>query len=250
VRGTPRPPACDFIKARTGIDEYARRGVAPRYPSRVSAEPTLVQVVSGRSARRAQLVRRAKFLAWGGNAWHILEFAIAVGAGLAASSVALVAFGVDSLIEVAAGGVVVWLFTGRRVGSASAERLAQRLIAASFFALAAYIAVDSIHALGGDHPHASWVGIGLALVTAPTMPLLARAKRRVGRELGSRAAESEAGQNLLCAYLSVALLVGLGANALVGWWWADPLAGLVIAAVAAREGIASWRGDGCAAACC
>jgi len=232
------------------------------------AEPTLLQVAPRATAHRAPLVRRAKLLAWGGNAWHLVEFAIAVGAGIAASSVALVAFGIavgagiaassvalvafgiDSLIEVAAGGVVVWLFTGRRVGSASAERLAQRLIATSFFALAAYVAFDSIRALGGDHPEASWVGIGLALVTAPTMPLLARAKRRVGVELGSRATQSEAGQNMLCAYLSIALLVGLGANALFGWWWADPLAGLVIAAVALREGVQSWRGEGCADGCC
>src|SRR6185503_16074143 len=128
----------------------------------MAADPTLLQVVPRPSARRAQLERRAKLLAWGGNAWHLVEFAIAVGAGIAASSVALVAFGIDSLIEVAAGGVVVWLFTGRRVGSASAERLAQRLIAASFFALAVYIGFDSIRALGGDHPQASWVGIGLA----------------------------------------------------------------------------------------
>jgi len=216
----------------------------------MAAEPTLWQVAPSTAGQRAQLVRRAKLLAWGGNAWHLVEFAIALGAGIAASSVALVAFGIDSLIEVAAGTVVVWLFTGRRVGSASAERLAQRLIAGSFFALAAYIAFDSIRALGGDHPQPSWVGIGLALVTAPTMPLLARAKRRVGRRLGSRATQSEAGQNMLCAYLSVALLIGLGANALFGWWWADPLAGLVIAAVAAREGRESWRGEGCTDGCC
>jgi divalent metal cation (Fe/Co/Zn/Cd) transporter len=216
----------------------------------MAADPTLLQVVPRPSAHRAQLERRARLLAWGGNAWHLVEFAIALGAGIAASSVALVAFGIDSLIEVAAGSVVVWLFTGRRVGSASAERLAQRLIAASFFALAVYVAFDSIRALGGDHPQASWVGIGLAVVTAPTMPLLARAKRRVGVELGSRATQSEAGQNMLCAYLSVALLAGLGANALLGWWWADPLAGLVIAAVAAREGVQSWRGEGCADGCC
>jgi divalent metal cation (Fe/Co/Zn/Cd) transporter len=197
-----------------------------------------MQVVPRASAHRARLLRRAKLLAWGGNAWHLLEFAIALGAGIAASSIALVAFGIDSLIEVAAGGVVVWLFTGRRVGSASAERRAQQMIAASFFALAVYIAFDSVRALGGDHPQASWVGIGLALVTAPTMPLLARAKRRVGVELGSRATQS------------AALLVGLGANALLGWWWADPLAGLVIAAVALREGVQSWRGEGCADGCC
>ncbi len=211
----------------------------------MAAEPTLWQVAPSTSARRARLVRRAKLLAWAGNAWHVVEFAIAVGAGIAASSVALVGFGIDSLIEVAAGGVVVWLFTGRRAGSAAAEHVAHRLIAGSFLALAAYIALDSAHALAGDRPRPSWIGIGLALVTAPTMPLLARAKRRVGRELGSRATESEAAQNLLCAYLSVALLVGLGANALLGWWWADPLAGVVIAAVAAREGVTAWRGDGC-----
>lgn len=216
----------------------------------MAAEPTLWQVAPVASARRAQLVRRAKLLAWAGNAWHLVEFGIAVGAGIAASSVALVAFGIDSLIEVAAGGVVVWLFSGTRSESASSERVAQRLIAASFFALGVYVAVDSLHALGGDHPRASGIGIGLALFTAPTMPLLARAKRRVGRELGSRATESEAGQNLLCAYLSVALLAGLGANALFGWWWADPLAGLVIAVVAVREGAESWRGDGCADGCC
>ena len=99
-------------------------------------------------------------------------------------------------------------------------------------------------------PGTSWAGIGLALVTAPTMPLLARAKRRVGHQLGSSATVSEGAQNMLCAYLSVALLVGLGANALLGWWWADPLAALVIAAVAANEGVQTWRGQGCTDGCC
>ena len=192
---------------------------------------------------RARLERRAKLLAWGGNAWHLIEFAIAVGAGIAAGSVALVAFGVDSAIELLAGGVVIWLFSGGRGASAAAERRAQRLIALSFYLLAAYVVVESLRAFGGAHPAASWVGIGLAAITAPTMPLLARAKQRVGRELGSRATESEGAQNMVCAYLSVALLVGLGANALFGWWWADPIAGLVIAGVALREGRAAWRGD-------
>jgi divalent metal cation (Fe/Co/Zn/Cd) transporter len=145
----------------------------------------------------------------------------------------------------------VWLYTGRRLHSQSAERRAQQMIAISFFLLAAYVAVESLRTLAGSsHPDPSWVGIGLAAVTAPTMPLLARAKRRVGRRLGSAATLSEGAQNLLCAYLSVALLVGLGANALFGWWWADPLAGLAIAAVAAREGVESWRGRGCAGDCC
>jgi divalent metal cation (Fe/Co/Zn/Cd) transporter len=190
-------------------------------------------------------------LAWGGNAWHVAEFAIALGAGIAAGSIALVGFGIDSLIELLAGSVVVWLFTGRRLHSHSAERRAQQVIAASFFLLAAYVAVESLRTLaGGQHPDASWVGIGLALVTAPTMPLLARAKRRVGRQLGSPATVSEGNQNLLCAYLSIALLIGLGANALLGWWWADPAAALVIAAVAAREGVGTWRGQSCADGCC
>ena len=202
-------------------------------------------------AERARLQRRARRLAWGGNLWHVAEFAIALGAGIAAGSVALIGFGIDSLIEVLAGTVVIWLFTGGRLHSEHAERRAQQLIALSFFLLAAYVAVESVRTLTGpDHPAASWVGIGLAAVTAPTMPLLARAKGRVGRQLGSRATESEGRQNMICAYLSVALLIGLGANALLGWWWADPAAALVIAAVAAREGVESWRGEGCADSCC
>jgi divalent metal cation (Fe/Co/Zn/Cd) transporter len=185
-------------------------------------------------------------LAWGGNAWHLIEFAIAVGAGIAAGSVALVAFGIDSLIELAAGGVVIWLFTGGRGATERAERRAQQLIAGSYALLVVYIVIESSRQLfGGEHPGASWVGIGLALVTAPTMPLLARAKRKVGRTLNSSATVSEASQNMICAYLSVALLVGLLANALFGWWWADPAAALVIAAVAAREGVDAWRGESC-----
>jgi divalent metal cation (Fe/Co/Zn/Cd) transporter len=202
------------------------------------------------AAERANLERRARLLARLGIAWHAAEFAIGLAAGLAAGSIALVGFGADSLIEAAAGGVVLWLFTGHRSGSHIAERRAQQLIAASFFLLAAYVAVESVRTLtSADHPNPSWVGIGLAAVTAPTMPLLAAAKRRLGRRLGSAAAVKEASQNQLCAYLSVALLLGLGANALAGWWWADPLAALVVAAVAVREGRQSWRGEGCCDSC-
>jgi len=201
------------------------------------------------SGERARLERRARRLAWGGNAWHLIEFAIAVGAGVAAGSVALVGFGADSLIEGLAGFVIVWLFTGARVGSERAERRAQQVIAGSYFVLAAYVTVESVHDLvGRHHPGVSWVGVALAAVTAPTMPLLARAKRDVGRKLSSSATVSEAEQNMICAYLSIALLVGLLANALFGWWWADPGAALVIAAVAAKEGRDSWRGDSCE--CC
>jgi divalent metal cation (Fe/Co/Zn/Cd) transporter len=195
---------------------------------------------------RARLVRRARLLAWGGNAWHVVEFAIAVGAGIAAGSVALVAFGADSLIEAAAGLIIVWRFAERRSHSERAERRAQQFVAASYALLVAYILVEAVRSLlGGQHPEASWVGVGLAAFTAPTMPLLALAKRRVGRTLRSAATVSEAGQNLICAYLSLALLAGLLANALAGWWWADPAAALVIAAVAAREGFESWSGESC-----
>ena len=199
---------------------------------------------------RRALVRRAKLLAWGGIGWHFIEFTIALAAGIAASSIALVGFGVDSLIESVAGFILLWRFADRRSYSESAERRAQQLIAISFFLLAAYVGAEAIRTLiAGDHPEASWVGIGLAAFTAPTMPLLALAKRRVGNRLGSAAMVQEGVQNMVCAYLSVALLVGLLANALFSWWWADPAAALFIAAVAAREGRESWRGEGCCDTC-
>jgi divalent metal cation (Fe/Co/Zn/Cd) transporter len=199
---------------------------------------------------RAGLERRARLLALGGNAWHVVEFAVAVAAGVAAGSIALIAFGADSLIEALAGSVIIWLFTGRRLTSETAERRAQEVIAASFFLLAAYIGIESIRDLvGGHHPAASWVGIGLAAFTAPTMPLLARAKRQVGQRLNSSATVKEAAQNQLCAYLSVALLVGLLLNAVWGLWWADPAAALVIGAVATKEGVESWQGDACCDVC-
>jgi divalent metal cation (Fe/Co/Zn/Cd) transporter len=201
---------------------------------------------AGSLQERARLQRRARLLAWAGNTWHVVEFAIALAAGIAAGSIALIGFGFDSLIEALAGFVIVWLFTGSRLVSETAERRAQQLIAGSYFVLGAYVTVESVRTLtGGDHPRTSWVGIGLAAITAPTMPLLAGAKRRVGHALGSSATVGEAEQNMICAYLSVALLVGLGLNAAFGWWWADPAAALVIAAVAAREGVESWRGDHC-----
>ena len=211
----------------------------------------LVQLCAIRpSAERNRLEYRARMLAWGGIAWHVVEFAIAIGAGLAASSIALIGFGADSLIEALAGLVVVWLYTGDRRGSHTAERRAQILIAASFFILAAYVGVEAVRALvSGDHPQVSWVGVGLAAVTALTMPLLAKAKRGLGAGLHSAATVKEARQTQLCAYLSIALPLGLGSNALLGWWWADPLAALVIARVAVEEGRSSWRGEGCCDVC-
>ena len=195
---------------------------------------------------RASLERRARLLAQTGNAWHVIEFAVALAAGIAAGSIALIGFGADSLVEVLAGSVIVWLFTSGRGSSLQAERRAQQIIASSFFVLAAYVTAESIRDLvAGHRPSASWVGVGLAAVTAPTMPLLARAKRRVGHALGSSATVSEAGQNQLCAYLSVALLAGLLLNAVWGLWWADPGAALVIAAVAVKEGRDGWRATTC-----
>jgi len=199
---------------------------------------------------RRRLEQQARRLAWGGIGYHFLEATIAVAAGLAAGSIALIGFGADSLIESLAGLIVLWLFTGARLGSSTAERRAQQLVAISFFVLAVYIGVESLRSLiGGHEPDASWIGIGLAAFTAPTMPLLAAWKRRVGRALNSSAAVKEASQTQLCAYLSIALLIGLGANALFGLWWMDPAAALFIAAVAVKEGRESWRGDGCCDNC-
>jgi divalent metal cation (Fe/Co/Zn/Cd) transporter len=197
-------------------------------------------------AEREQLVRRARLLAWAGLGWHFVEAAVAIGAGVVASSIALVGFGADSLIEAGAGVVVLWLMADSRSSSPRAERRAQQLIAASFVVLAAYVGAEALRDLIGSHrPDVSWVGIGLSLVTLATMPPLARAKRKVGDALGSSATTSESRQTLLCAYLSAALLVGLSANAIAGWWWADPIAALVIAGVALREARDAWRGDAC-----
>jgi divalent metal cation (Fe/Co/Zn/Cd) transporter len=202
------------------------------------------------AAERRKLEHQARRLAWGGVGYHVFEAAVAVGAGLAAGSIALIGFGADSLIESLAGLVVLWLFTGSRLGSSHAERRAQQLIAISFYMLAAYVGIESVRSLiGGHEPEASWLGIGLAAFTVVTMPMLAAWKRRVGRALNSSAAVKEASQTQLCAYLSIALLIGLGANALFGLWWMDPAAALFIAAVAVKEGRESWRGDGCCDAC-
>jgi divalent metal cation (Fe/Co/Zn/Cd) transporter len=198
---------------------------------------------------RGAAVRRARLLAWIGLGWHVVEAAVALVAGVVAGSVALVGFGADSLIEAFAGIVVIWLMTDARSASPTAERRAQQLIAVSFGVLAAYIGIESIRDLvAGHRPDGSWVGIGLAAVTLATMPPLARAKRRVAERLDSSATASESRQTMLCAYLSAALLVGLLANAALGWWWADPMAALVIAGVAVREARDSWRGDSCS--CC
>jgi divalent metal cation (Fe/Co/Zn/Cd) transporter len=208
------------------------------------------RVAAASPERHGQLVRRARMLAWLGIGWHVAEAAIAIVAGLAATSIALIGFGADSLIESVAGLIVVWRFADARQDSAAAERRAQHLIGASFAAIGVYVAVEAVRSLlVGTHPDASWVGIGLAAVTLATMPLLARAKARVGDELHSSATVSEGRQNLLCAYMSAGLLVGLGANAMLGWWWADPVTAFAIAGVALYEGREAWRGNACCDVC-
>jgi divalent metal cation (Fe/Co/Zn/Cd) transporter len=195
---------------------------------------------------RAQLVRRAKQLSWLSLGWMTIEGGVAISAGLVAGSVALVGFGIDSAIEGLASVIVIWRFTGSRTFSEDAERRAQKLVAISFFMLAPYIAQDAVRALAaGDHPGTSWVGVGLSVGSILLMPLLGRAKQRVGSALGSAATAGEGSQNLLCAYLAAGVLVGLLANTLLGLWWLDPVVALGIAAVAVKEGRETWRGDGC-----
>jgi divalent metal cation (Fe/Co/Zn/Cd) transporter len=194
-------------------------------------------------------VRRARLLALLGIGWHVVEAAIAILAGLAASSIALIGFGADSLVEAFAGFIVLWRFARTRATSEQAERRAQQLIAVSFYVIGAYVAIEAIRSLAvGDEPAVSWVGIGLAAFTLATMSPLAIAKARVAEALGSSATKSESRQTMLCAYLSGALLIGLGLNALAGWWWADPVTALLIAIVAVKEGRDSWRGDACCTA--
>jgi len=193
---------------------------------------------------RAALGRRAKLLATLSVAYNVVEGVIAISAGIAAGSVALVGFGLDSAVEVSSGLIILWQFS--HVMPESRERRALRLLAVSFFALAAYVGFESARALitGAEADH-SRVGIGLAIASLIIMPFISYAQRRTGRALGSNAVYADGTQTLLCTYLSAVLLVGLVLNATLGWSWADPVAGLVIAAVAVREGLEAWSGEGC-----
>ncbi|TFV64583.1 hypothetical protein E4P41_01045 [Geodermatophilus sp. DF01-2] len=198
------------------------------------------------AAERSRLGRRAQLLAGASVTYNLLEAAIAVSAGVVAGSVALVGFGLDSVVEVSSGLVVLWQF--RHAMPQSREQRALRLIALSFFALAAYVTVESLRALASDaEPESSAVGIGVAIASLVVMPVLSWAQRRTGRRLGSNAVVADGTQTLLCTYLSAVLLVGLVLNGAFGWSWADPVAGLLIAAVALREGVQAWRGEGCCA---
>ena len=174
------------------------------------------------------------------------EGVIAVVAGITAGSIALIGFGLDSAIEGMASVVIIWRFWGARALSEKAERRAQKLVAVQFFILAPYVAIESVRALvTGHEAETSWLGIGLTITSAALMPAFGIAKQRVGAKLGSAATKAEGTQNMLCAYLSLAVLAGLLGNTLVGAWWLDPLAGLLIAYVAVREGREAWRGEDC-----
>jgi divalent metal cation (Fe/Co/Zn/Cd) transporter len=197
-------------------------------------------------ARYAHLARRVKLLSWLSLAWMTVEGAVAIGAGIVASSIALVGFGLDSVIEGVASVIIIWRFTGTRMFSHTAEERAQKLVAVQFFLLAPYVGFESVRSLAAaEHPDVSWVGIGLAVGSVILMPLLGIAKQRLADQLGSAATAGEGRQNMLCAYLAGALLIGLLGNALAGAWWLDPAVGLLIAGVAVKEGREAWRGEGC-----
>lgn len=194
--------------------------------------------------RRRSLGQRAQRLAGASVVYNLLEAAIAITAGTIAGSVALVGFGLDSIVEVSSGLVILWQF--RHPMPESRERRALRLIALSFFALAAYVTFESVRTLlGSDEAHPSNLGIGIAAASLVIMPALSWGQRRTGRELGSGSVVADSKQTLLCTYLSAVLLGGLVLNATLGWNWADPIAALVIAAVAVKEGLDAWKGDNC-----
>ncbi|MDD7932718.1 cation transporter [Actinomycetospora straminea] len=194
--------------------------------------------------RRAVLTRRVRLLVAATITYNVVEAVVAIAAGTVASSSALVGFGLDSTIEVASAAAVAWQFSAR--DPEARERVTLRIIAVSFFALAAYVTVDAVRTLlGAGEAEPSTVGIVLAALSLAIMPVLSVAQRRAGRELGSSTAVADSKQTLLCTYLSGVLLLGLVLNALLGWSWADPVVALVIAAVAVKEGRTAWRGEHC-----
>jgi divalent metal cation (Fe/Co/Zn/Cd) transporter len=201
---------------------------------------------AGDRATYRRLANRAKLLSWASLGYMTLEGAVAILAGVLAGSVALIGFGIDSAIEGFASAIIVWRFTGQRMFSEAAERRAQKLVALQFFILAPYVGFESVQAIiEGERPDISLLGIALSASSLIVMPYLGIAKQRIADQIGSAATKGEGRQNMLCAYLAGALLVGLLGNALAGAWWLDPAVGLLIAAVAVREGLEAWRGEGC-----
>ncbi|TNB75634.1 cation transporter [Arthrobacter sp. BB-1] len=196
--------------------------------------------------RRAVLSRRIRLFAAATITYNVIEAAVALWAGGVANSSALIGFGLDSVIEVASALALSWQFSAK--DPERREHLTLRIIALSFFALAAFVTLDAVRSLtGGEEAQHSTPGIVIAALSLAIMPVLSWAQRRAGRELGSRTAVADSKQTLLCTYLSAVLLVGLVLNSTLGWWWADAGAALVIAGIAVREGINAWRGEACCA---
>ncbi|MBF6080814.1 cation transporter [Nocardia cyriacigeorgica] len=198
------------------------------------------------AARKAVLARRIRWFVAATISYNVIEAIIALTEGARVSSTALIGFGLDSVIEVASAAAVAWQFAGR--DPEKREQIALRVIALSFFALAAYVTVESVRGLLGiGEAEHSPIGLALAAVSLAVMPVLSWAQRRAGRELGSASAVADSKQTLLCTYLSAVLLIGLLLNSAFGWSWADPIAALVIAGIAVKEGRNAWRGEACCA---
>jgi divalent metal cation (Fe/Co/Zn/Cd) transporter len=213
------------------------------------APPTATQAPRLSDVHRRRLAARVRLLSWASLGYMALEGGIAILAGVLAGSVALIGFGLDSAIEGFASAIIVWRFTGHRIFSDAAETRAQKLVAIQFFLLAPYVGFESIKALiDAEHADLSWLGIALSASSVVVMPYLAIAKQRLAEQLGSPATKGEGRQNMLCAYLAGALLLGLLGNALAGAWWLDPMVGLMIATLAVKEGREAWRGEGCCVA--
>jgi divalent metal cation (Fe/Co/Zn/Cd) transporter len=227
-RGAPEPITSARIIGRM------TRGLASESPAAVH------------DADWHRTTRTVVTLSWFSLVWMTVEGGVGLAAGIAAGSIALIGWALSSAVEGMASVIVIWRFTGSRTTSETAERRAQRAVAVSFWLLAPYVAVEAVHKLvAGDHPEPSILGIVLTTVSLILMPALGTAKRRLGRRVDSDATAGEGMQNLLCAYLAGAVLLGLVLNSSIGWWWADPVIALIVAAVAMHEGAESWRGDGC-----
>src|SRR3990172_1461754 len=257
--GSPGAAPAGAVSLQSSRDKHRKRSAGAssmegegRAISTTARELTVIQPgAAARSPEWHAAAAKARMLSWLSLAWMGAEGAIAIIAGVLAGSIALVSFGLDSAIEGFASLVIVWRFTGRRLLSHTAEGRAQKLVATQFFLLAPYVAFEAVHRLlAGERPETSWLGIALVSSSVIGMPFLGIVKRRLADQLGSVATRGEGTQNLLCAYLAAAVLVGLLGNTLFGLWWLDPAAALVVAAVAVKEGLASWRGEGCGCATC
>jgi divalent metal cation (Fe/Co/Zn/Cd) transporter len=217
---------------------------SPTIPASSPATPAARPAVEHGGQQWQRLARVARRLSWLSLAYMAAEGAVAVTAAALAGSVALLGFGLDSVIEAAASIIVVWRLTGTRTLSQSAERRAQQAVAVTYFLLAPCIAADALRTLiAAQHPATTWLGVGVSAASLIVMPLLGTTKKRIGARLGSAAVRGEGGQNLTCAYLAAAVLAGLLANTVLGWWWLDPAIALGIAAMAIHEGRETWRAE-------